>query len=289
MRVVREDPLRQGQLYAGTEGGMFVSFDDGANWYPFDLNLPPVPITDLAIRHDNLVAATQGRGFWVLDDLFMAREAATGIGQDPVQVFTADETVLLRSRGWSSEEFEAPNPEYGVRVFYHLDEGVEEEDDPLSIEIFNSEGNLVRSFSSAESERERCLLQNSDPRNPYKPKYPSARKGLNQWNWRGDRKGFTCVNDITIFYGLHGPGVMPGEYTVRVSAGGHSDEVSFQLKADPRRQASAEDTAEWAARINETAAMLENVLNGLGSLRHSQAQVEDLMANHPADAQLQQS
>ena len=97
------------------------------------------------------------------------------------------------------------------------------------------------------------------------------------------------MDDITLFAGLHGPAVLPGEYTARVRASGHSDEVTFELKPDPRRHATAQETAEWAARVNETAALLENVLNGLGELRHSQAQIESLMANHTEDAALQQS
>jgi photosystem II stability/assembly factor-like uncharacterized protein len=80
VRVVREDPAQQGLLYAGTEAGMFVSYNDGGSWQSLDLNLPPVPITDLTIRQDNLVAATQGRAFWVLDDLFLVRQAGAGIG-----------------------------------------------------------------------------------------------------------------------------------------------------------------------------------------------------------------
>ena len=94
VRVVREDPLRPGQLYAGTEAGMFVSFDDGDNWHSLELNLPPVPITDLSIRQDSLVAATQGRGFWVLDDLFMVRAAGAGSGGRSTESTSVVWTVL---------------------------------------------------------------------------------------------------------------------------------------------------------------------------------------------------
>ena len=287
VRVVREDPDRKGLLYAGTEAGMFVSFDDGGNWQSLDLNLPPVPITDLSVRQGSLVAATQGRGFWVLDDLFMVQAAVDGIGSEAVQAFAPEQAVLLRNRGWRSGDFEGANPAFGARIYYYLEEGIAEDGDPLRIEILDDAGELVRSFSSAESGHERCMAINSDPRKPYKASYPTAKKGLNHWNWRGDRNPFTCVENITLFAGLRGPGVPPGRYTARVTANGSSDETSFELLGDPRRSASAAESAEWSARIDETSSLLEGLLSGLGELRKTEAQIASLMERHAADEELQ--
>jgi photosystem II stability/assembly factor-like uncharacterized protein len=284
VRVVREDPEHKGVLYAGTEAGMFVSFDDGGEWHSLALNLPPVPITDLSVRQGSLVAATQGRGFWVLDDLFMVQAAAAGVGDIPVQVFAAERTVTLGNRGWRSEDFEGSNPASGVRIYYRLQEA-----GPVEIEIFDESGAPVRHFSSEESDYERCLLRNSDPRRPYKPSYPPAKAGLNHWNWKGDRQGFTCVNDITLYSGLHGPSAPPGHYTARVTANGNTDEVSFELAGDPRRSSTPEQSLEWQARVEETASLLESLLTGLDELRRTAAQIDALMAAHPDEDYLQEA
>ena len=290
VRVVREDPKRAGLLYAGTEAGMFVSFDDGDNWHSLDLNLPPVPITDLAVRQGTLVAATQGRGFWVLDDLFMVQAAAGGIGGNPVHVFTAAQTFDFDNRGWRGDDFEAKNPTSGVRIYYLLDEAATKDaEEPLHIEILDAEGLVVRRFQSAETEQERCLLRNSDPRRPYEPLYPPAKKGLNHWNWRGDAQPFPCVNDITLFAGFRGPPVPAGRYTARVTANGHSAETGFEWLHDPRQEASEADLQNWHARMDETAAVLDDLLTGLDELRSVREQTAKLMDNHPSDEVLQQT
>jgi photosystem II stability/assembly factor-like uncharacterized protein len=285
VRVVREDPLQKGLLYAGTEAGMFVSFDDGGNWQPLKLNLPPVPITDLAIRQDTLVAATQGRGFWTLDDLFMVRDA-TRLGAAPLQLFIAETTVELQTRGGSSEKFEADNPDSGVALYYYLEKDSET---PLSIEILDQTGQPVRTYSSEEGDYERCLLHNEDPRSPVKPEYPSAKAGLNKWNWDTHRQGFTCVEDTHLFAGLEGPRMPPGEYRARVLAGNDSAEVSFRLKSDPRLKFTPAENAEWIGRVDETADLLESILVNLDQLRRSRVQIGALAERYPADAGLQKS
>jgi photosystem II stability/assembly factor-like uncharacterized protein len=287
VRVVREDPTQRGLLYAGTEAGMFVSWNDGGDWQSLQLNLPPVPVTDISVRQGSLVASTQGRGFWVLDDLFMVQNAAQELGNRPVQVFAAEETVMFQKRGWRDEEFEASNPEPGVALYYWLDEAVEA-DQALLLEILDEEGRLVRRYSSEETAFERCLAANEDPRNPYEPEYPTAEEGLNRWSWDGRRENFTCVEDITLFAGLHGAHVTPGDYVARVSANGESREVPFALEADPRLDAGEAEVLEWAARLDEISAVLESALDRLASLRKAETQIEALMADYPGHAELQQ-
>ena len=108
IRVVREDPERQGLLYAGGEGGMYVSFDGGSHWQSLALKLPPVPITDLAIRQDDLVASTQGRGFWVLDDLTGLRSVSPDMAEKPLHVFTPGPVEMIRrGRGGRGAVFTA--------------------------------------------------------------------------------------------------------------------------------------------------------------------------------------
>ncbi len=286
VRVVREDPARRGLLYAGAEGGMFVSFNDGEDWHSLELNLPPVPITDLAIRHDKLVAATQGRSFWVLDDLFMVREAAAGIGGRELQMFAPGTVAMQRQRGGEAGAFEGSNPPAGVPLYYLLDE---ESGAPLRIEILGDDGGLVRRYSSEEGDFDRCRVANMDPRHPFELEFPTTDKGLNKWVWDLRRDGVHCIEDVKIFAGFGGPTVPPGSYRARVTQGDFSAETAFALAPDPRLEATPQEIQQWSARLDETAALLDTILRRLGEARKARTQVEALMAEFPGDATLQQA
>jgi hypothetical protein len=289
VRVVREDPARKGLLYAGTEAGLFVSYNDGGAWESLKLNLPPVPITDLAVRHDTLVAATQGRAFWVLDDLYVVRQADASpvSGQaGGLRLFEPGTVAMIRSEGGDKDDFEGGNPARGVPLYYYLDQETEE---PLAIEILDSAGQVIRSYSSEESDFDRCLLANMDMRRPFELKYPAAEKGLNKWVWDLHRQGVHCIEDVKIFAGFGGATVAPGDYRARVSVGGRSAEAGFSLVPDPRSSATPAQLTEWTARLDETASLLDEVLRRLGEARKARGQVEALLADHPGDAGFQQA
>jgi photosystem II stability/assembly factor-like uncharacterized protein len=286
VRVVREDPARRGLLYAGTEGGMFVSYDDGGNWRPLQLNLPPVPITDLQVRQDTLVVATQGRAFWALDDLFVVRKDAQGAGTGKLALYSPGTVEMRIGDGGKADDFEGSNPPRGVQLYYRLDA---EAEGPLTIEILDSSGRVIRTMSSEESGREECLKANEDLRSPLEFDYPAKKRGLNKWTWDLRRDGVTCIEDVTLFAGFEGPRVPPGEYRARVSAGGANAEASFTLVSDSRVTASPEEIRTWSARLEETAALLDEVLRVLDGAREARSDVEALMAEHPGDAELQQA
>jgi len=285
VRVVREDPAHRGMLYAGTELGMFVSFNDGGDWKSLDLNLPPVPITDLSLRHDKLVAATQGRGFWVLDDLFVVRQAAGGFSGKPLHVFTPGTAELIPSSG-KAGAFEGANPERGVPLYYYLEDETEE---PLTIEILDGAGKVVRSYSSKEGNFERCKISNMDPRLPFELKYPTTKKGLNEWTWDMKHQGLNCIEKITLFAGFDGPGVAPGDYSARLSIGDSVQTVSFAVKMDQRISATNEEIRFWSNRLAEVGALLDDTLKNLDVARQAQRQIEALMTEHPGDKDLQQT
>ena len=285
VRVVREDPTRPGLLYAGSEAGMFVSYDDGADWQPLQLNLPPVPITDLKIRQDTLVAATQGRGFWVLDDLFVVREAAAR-DDGGFQLYGPGRVAMITREGWGSGDFEGSNPPRGVPLYYYLEEAAGQ---PLSIEIFDRDGRKVRGYSSEETDFERCLLANEDPRRPLELEYPPKEAGLNKWVWDLHRDGVHCIENVALFAGFGGATVPPGEYMARVSVGGRSAETRFSLVPDPRSTASAAESQAWSATLDQTAGLLDVILRRLGEAREARGQIEALMADHPGAADLQQA
>ena len=176
IRVVREDPERRGLLYAGGEGGMYVSFDDGAHWQDLDVELPPVPVTDLMVRQGDLVAATQGRGIWVLDDLGPLREASSELAEKPLHVFAPGPVEMIRPGG-GGRDLEGANPPRGAVLKYHIRD---ELDVPLTIEISDSDGNLVRRYSSEEGDVERCIIGNMDQRLPFEVEYPTTGQGANR-------------------------------------------------------------------------------------------------------------
>ncbi|MDZ4730212.1 MAG: hypothetical protein SH820_09760 [Xanthomonadales bacterium] len=283
VRVVREDPSMQGLLYAGTEAGMFVSYDDGANWRSLKLNLPPVPITDLTIRQDSLVVATQGRAYWVLDDLFVVRQGKNATS-DKLRVFQPDTITMLQgSGGYSSDDFEGSNPPNSLPVYYQLPEDA----DSLQIEILDNRGKVIRTYSSEEGDFERCRIANVDPRMPYEPKYPEKTKGLHKWDWNFRSENLHCIEDVKLFAGFGGPSVLPGDYRLRVSAAGETAEGAFSLVSDPRLTATAGETQEWSARANETAQLLDEVLRRLSEVRKARGQIETLMADYPDQSDLQ--
>jgi len=284
IRVVREDPVRQGLLFAGGEKAMYVSFDDGDNWQSLQLNLPPVPVTDLAIRQGDLVAATQGRGFWVLDDLSALRQADADLAKNPVFLFTPGPVEMVRGRG-KPGKFEGKNPPRGAVLNYYLRD---EHEGPLSIEISDSDGNVVRRYSSEEGDFERCIVSNRDQRRPFKLKYPPKEQGANRWVWDMRRDGLHCIEDIRLFEGFAGAYVMPGSYTARVSIGDAEASADLTLMPDRRVEASAGEFAAVEQRIVEMTSLMNEALDGLAAIRKSRAQVEALMAEYPDAGSLQQ-
>jgi photosystem II stability/assembly factor-like uncharacterized protein len=284
VRVVREDPARKGLLYAGTESGMFVSFNDGADWQSLKLNLPPVPITDIAIRQDNLIAATQGRAFWVLDDLYVVRQAADVEGSKAMHVY-APGVVEMIAGGGKEGDFEGSNPSHDVPLYYYLKD---ETENPLTIEILDQAGRVVRRYSSAEGEHERCRMANEDPRRPLEIKYPETKAGLNKWSWNGRSENIRCIENIALFAGFNGPQVLPGNYSARIQVGELQQTTAFSIKPDPRFTASDSDVRAWGARIDEVGSMMNDILTALDEIRIARKQIAGLLEDHPDDTSLQQ-
>jgi photosystem II stability/assembly factor-like uncharacterized protein len=285
IRVVREDPARQGLLYAGGEKAMYVSFDDGDHWQSLQLNLPPVPVTDLQVRQGDLVAATQGRGYWVLDDLSALRQVEDGLAKKPLHVFTPGPVEMLQGGGTGGDSV-GKNPPRGTLLNYYI---AEEHEGPLSITIGDAEGNIVRSYSSEEGEFERCITGNMDQRLPFEIEYPPKEKGANRWLWDTRRSGLRCIEDIKLFEGFEGAYVTPGEYTATITIGDASASTPLVLVPDRRIEASASDFVKVELRINETTALINEQLAELEAIRKTRSQVEGLMQDYPDAKALQTS
>ena len=284
MRVVREDPVVQGLLYAGTEKGMFISFDDGREWQPFDLNLPAVPITDLRAREDGLAVATQGRAFWILDDLWTVRQASNELADKALHLYTPP-TWAMGKPGSRPGRFEGANPSPNVPLYYVIRDEVDE-DAELSIEIFDASGALVRSMSSKESDQERCEKGNEDPRRPITHSYAPVVQGFNKWSWNLNSEDVTCIDNILLHGGYNGPTVAPGEYTARLTLGDATSEASFTVLKDPRSFATDAQIADWAKTLLDVKGLLANALQKLNDARTARQQIGDMMAAN-SDAELQ--
>lgn len=285
IRVVREDPERQGLLYAGGEQAMYVSFDDGAHWQSLQLNLPPVPVTDLQVRQGDLVAATQGRGFYVLDDLSALREASDSLATDPLHLFTPGPVEMLPGGG-SAGDFEGENPPAGVVLNYHIRD---EYEGPLSIVIEDAAGNVVRRYSSEEGDFERCILGNKDQRLPFEVEYPPLEVGANRWAWDMRRDGLHCIEDIKVFEGFEGAYVMPGDYRATVMIGVATASADIVLVPDRRIEATRAQYAELESRIEEATALINEQLRGVEQIRQTRAQIDALLAAYPDSDSLQAS
>jgi hypothetical protein len=271
-------------LYAGTEKGIFVSFNDGQDWQSLVLNLPPVPITDLRIQQDNLIVATQGRAFWVLDDLFVIRQANEDIGNSALHVFTPKNTFMGSGRR-GARNFEGENPSTDVQFYYYLKEEI---DDELTVDIFDSDNRIVRHFSSEENNHDKCKIGNMDPRSPFELKYPSKKQGLNSWGWDMKSEDIQCIDDIALFSGFGGPRIIPGEYHAKISIGEHEEFVSFVIEQDPRSISNSEDTAIWGNHLKNISGIMNEILSELQNLRNAKKQIQTLVKKYSNDERLQQ-
>ena len=263
VRVVREDPGRKGLLYAGTEFGMYVSFDDGAAWQPFQNNLPIVPITDMQVKNHDLVISTQGRGFWILDDLTPMQQLDAGIAEAPAHLFQPRDAYRVggsdRSRPLSGR-----NPPNGAIIYYSLKTAGAE----VELEILDAAGKSVRSFSSKGDEKSRDTL----------PK----KAGLNRFVWNLRYPGAKLVQEALYPDETPGPKAVPAVYQARLTLGDLSQTQSFEVKKDPRLATTAEDFARQFELASTIRDRLQEIHSSVAALRDVRAQVKAL-AEH-ADA-----
>ncbi|MBI1765788.1 MAG: hypothetical protein HYR56_30660 [Acidobacteria bacterium] len=224
-RVVREDPDRAGLLYAGTEFGMFVSFDNGQQWQPFQLNLPVTPVTDIRVQRKDLVLSTMGRAFWILDNVTPLHQLGETVATQLLQPRMAYRTRYAGGAGRSAAAPEYPPP--GAQLDYVLAEAPAGE---LKLEVLNALGKVVRTVSSnaavpAQTERPVPTSGDEEMRGPgfggFAARPLTKRMGLNRYVW-----------DLRVDGG--GPLVVPGKFTLRLSAEGWSKMQALTVELDPR-------------------------------------------------------
>jgi len=227
VRVVRADPKRQGLLYAGTEKGMWVSFDDGTSWSKFQLNLPPVPIADLAIKNDNLIAATHGRSFWLIDDLTPLHQLNASMSSRDVVLFKPMPSYRMPGSSGGrrvNRMLDGENHPGGVMMHFYVksvDENTESK-----IEIVNMDGSLIKTYSNKIRGAEQL----------------SVKSGGNRFVWDMRYPGYKTFPGL-VFYGSpnNGPKAVPGKYKVRLTVNGNATEQEFEILKDPRINTTQEE------------------------------------------------
>jgi photosystem II stability/assembly factor-like uncharacterized protein len=224
VRVVREDPDRPGLLYAGTEFGMYISFDDGDRWQSFQLNLPITPVTDMVVHEQDLVVATQGRSFWILDDVTPLHEITDEVAAAPAHLFAPRAAIRTVGRG--------ARP---AVIHYYF---AEVPDTDVTLEILDAGGSIVRSFTGRAGAGERAT--GGEGRGGRAGSAGAARltpsAGMNRFVWNLQYEPPVLVPGALIYIGYRGgPIAVPGTYTVRLSAGDWRQEQPLEVLGDPRR------------------------------------------------------
>jgi hypothetical protein len=268
LHAVREDPKKRGQLYLGTERGVMFSSDEGQTWRPLQLNMPTVAVHDLQVKDDNLVVATHGRSLWILDDLLPIREYTAQVAAEAVHLFAPAEAVRWRygSSAWGARG-SLPNPPKGAVIYYSLKDEVKDE---LKIEILDSSNKVIRTLSSTPPEP-MGSDDNEDP-GDFKGKALPRGAGVQRVAWDLRHDGARKIKNAKIDTGdpMTGPLVVPGSYTVRLTAAGKTLTAPLKVVADPRGDLSTADLqaqTAFALRVRDDISKLTDLVNQVRAVR----------------------
>jgi photosystem II stability/assembly factor-like uncharacterized protein len=273
VNTVREDPVRRGLLFAGTEQAVYVSFDDGESWRPLRLNMPATSIRDLVVKDDDLVVGTHGRGFWILDDISPLRQMAPPTLQEAAFLFSPPEAWRFR---WNKntdtplppDEPAGENPPDGATLHYFLKEAAP---GPVSLEIVDAGGTVVRRYRS-DDPPEPPVEGRNIPDYWIRPPQPlSAAPGLHRFVWDLHYPPPAVLERSYPIAAIYrntpaeprGPWALPGAYTVRLTAGGRTLTRPLRLKMDPRVKASPDDLHAQLDRSQEIVADLARSVEAL--------------------------
>lgn len=282
-RVVREDHRRKDLLIAGTETGLYLSVDGGQQWQPFQLNLPVTPILDVAIRHDDIIVATSGRSFWILDDLGLVRQLEEA--ETPLHLFVP-EPAVLSSHGSelnrTSEDFtgagllQGVNPANGIVVYYNLPSL--EQDEHVELHITDAAGNLVQRLTSKKDEDFRKYAGG-----PSAPLVLSKDEGLNRFVWDMRYAGMPGIPTAYIEASYRGHKAIPGKYQLKLTLAGQTREVTAEILPNPLYPTTAKDYAAYHAAMSEMEAALTTMHETTNRLYRIQGQLAELLKRLPED------
>lgn len=278
--AVREDTVHKGLLFAGTETGIWVSFDDGAHWQSLQLNLPTVPVHDLMVHGNDLIVATHGRAFWILDDITPLRQLTSEIASEGVHLFKPETAYRFRGEGFHLPGGVAAgeNPPSGAIIDYTLKTASK---DPITLEILDSKGKVIRKYSSKAKNGEApsgfAALFGGASNLPAKP-------GLNRFEWNLRYEAPTRVPGAVAWGGFEmGPLAVPGMYQAKLTVDGHDYTVPVQVDEDPRIHVSAEDLQkqlDFSLEINSRITAAHEAVNQIREIHAELAALEKRLAGN---------
>ena len=279
IKVIREDKKVKEVLYGGAERGFYVSFNGGNNWSKMQLNLPVVPVTDLIIHDNDLVASTAGRAFWILDDLGAIQQSKGEINS-LVKIYSPKPTIRLTS--FAPDWMEVPagtgqNPMNGVILSYHLKEKADTT--KVTLEILDMSGNVLRKYSNKKDESVTPTIGGAPP-----AQLIPAELGMNRFAWDFKTEALPEVPGVYVYGDLSGHRVAPGHYKARVKFKSETSETEFDLISDPNLSVS---TADWVAQqqiIQQAEEGLKDIHNAVNNMRKVKKQIEgynDLLKGDP--------
>jgi photosystem II stability/assembly factor-like uncharacterized protein len=271
-RVVKADKKQEGLLYAGTETGLCVSNDDGAHWQRLKLNLPPVAINDLTIQDNDLVAATSGRGFWILDDLGVLQNMNSN--DKPVQLFKPKNTYRIFG-GVSKALGQGENPKSGVTFDYYLDNAADTLD--LKLEVLQN-SKVIRSYTNKKPKDFK-----SWPGGPSKPQILPSKQGYNRFTWDFNRAALPTINKVFIFGGLSGSSVAPGNYTLRLTLDKDTVETIITILPNPAMNLNLQDFVpqqKMLVTIENTIRAMHEAVNQMRSTKSQLNAYAKLLKDH---------
>ncbi len=280
-RVVREDEVRKDLLFAGTELGVFISWNGGKDWSPFQLNLPITPITDLRVHQGNLIASTSGRSFWILDDLSLIRQYKKDVA--PFSIYQPASAYLANGGSelddseddfTGANRFRGVNPANGIVLYYNLPE-LKKTDD-ISLEIKDSEGKLVRTFSSKADKS----FKKYDGGPQGEPTLSKA-KGLNRFVWDMRYPTMPGATGVYIEASYAGHKAIPGKYSVTITSGGQKVSTEAEILANPIYPTTAETYQKYHQTMAGMEAEVTSMHKMVNSLFETQKRLDSLLNSLP--------
>jgi len=282
-RVVREDDVRRDLLFAGTERGLFISWNGGRDWSPFQLNLPITPVTDLRIHKGNLIAATSGRGFWILDDLSLVRQyradALAFHVYKPADAYLVNGGSELNAPDddfTGANPFRGVNPANGVVIYYQLADTAKGSD--VTLEIADASGRVVRTLTSKKDTSARKW----DGGPPTPPTLPRAR-GLNRFVWDMRHNTMAGVPNVYVEANYRGHKAVPGLYRFTLRQGSRSETTEASILQDPTYMIDAATYAEYDTFMSTMEHELSRMHETVNTLNDVQTQLKSLLGALPGD------
>ncbi|MFT4738625.1 MAG: photosystem II stability/assembly factor-like uncharacterized protein [Paraglaciecola sp.] len=265
VRVVREDKQRPGLLYAGTETGLYISWNDGQLWSQLQLNLPVVPINDLMVHQNDIIAATAGRSFWILDDVGALQQ-----WNMPAKLTLFSPKAVHRILGGSSDK-PVPglgqNPKSGVTFDYYLPEELEDSVE-LTVDVLDTEGNTLRSYSSVKEEGFK-----SWPGGPPAAAILPVKKGINRFTWDFRRATLPAVDGVFVYGDHSGSLVAPGDYVIQMMLGEDTVSSSATILPNPSVPASAMQFLEQQDYLESVESTIRDIHESVNNMRSARTQL----------------